>query len=104
MIATIISLPTSAPEPVQNPRHRGRYPSSVVPSWKVIRQWQERASRMTEAERAKMKAKTDADYERGFERGREEAQMERVAMDALRNLAAVMSYLTKREQDDEGNE
>jgi len=102
MAANIINLPTSAAQAVQNPRQRGRYPKTVVPAWKVNLQRQERACRMTEAQVAEMelaRVKKDAEYQRGFERGREDARMERLAMDALKSLATVMLYLTTPEQE-----
>lgn len=103
MPATIISLPTSAPHPVQNPRHRGRYPREVVPSWKVAQQRRARAGRMTEVEAAEAKQarmKRDAELQRAYQRGYDEARMGRLALDALKNLATVMAYLTQDE--DEG--
>ncbi len=104
MAATVINLPTSAAQPVQNPRHRGRYPSAVVPSWKVNRQRRERAGRLTEAEEAEAeqaRTRQAAACQRAFEKGRNDARMEKVAMDALRNLAAVMLYLTTPEQEED---
>jgi hypothetical protein len=102
MSATIIGLPTSAPAPVQNPRHRGRYPSSVVPSWRVTRQRRERAGRATyvaEPEAEPSGPVRSAEYLRGVEIGRERARIERLAMETLKNLSTVLSYLAMPEDD-----
>jgi hypothetical protein len=99
MAATIISLPTSASAPVQNPRHRGRYPSTVVPGWRVSRQRHERACRATDAGE-QVEATKSAEYRKGMEMGYESVRMERLAMDTLRNLATVMAYLTRANEDD----
>lgn len=104
MPATIISLPTSASHPVQNPRHRGRYPREVVPSWKVVQQRRERAGRMTEAEAAEAeqaRLKKEAAMQRAYERGRTDARMERLAMESLKNLATVMMYLTQGDDEED---
>jgi hypothetical protein len=105
MAATIISLPTSAPAPVQNPCHRGRYPRTVVPTWRVDQHRRERAGRMTEAEATEAeqaRQKKDAALQRAYERGYNEARMGRLALESLKNLAAVMAYLTQL--DDEEND
>lgn len=102
MPATIISLPTSAPHPVQNPRHRGRYPKAVVPSWKVDMQRRERAGRMTEAEAAaaeRARVQKEAALQRAYERGYNEARMEKLALESLKGLATVMAYLAQSEND-----
>lgn len=101
MAATIISLPTSAPHPVQNPRHRGRYPKAVVPSWRVDQHRRERAGRMTDEEAAEaeqVRLKEEAACQRAYERGYNEARMGHLALESLRNLATVMAYLTQTDE------
>lgn len=102
MPATIISLPRSAPQPVQNPRHRGQYPRGVVPRWKVDQQRRERAGRMTEAEAAdveRARLTKEAALKRAYERGYNEARMGQLALESLKNLATVMAYLTQSDED-----